>query len=259
MAVAASDGTGRLGAAVATSVLRVTLAARYNGGNSLRLIRIGAALGIVGSVGAAVGNILHPGVPTDTAAAARVIAHSAIWVPAHLVIAVTVFMMLFGLLALTVSLRHDRAHPWGVLGLLAGLVGVAIGFTLMAADGVTAKYAAVAWTNSVGAEEVPALSVASFAEMISFGLVVMFNIVFGGLTYLFYGIAVVLSDQFPTWAGWLIAVIGVASIGIGTIQALTGTSSPTIELLTIITPTLFTMWTVLMCVLVLRQKNAVQY
>lgn len=219
------------------------------------LIRTGAVLGIIGSVGAAVGNILHPAVPDDSEEAARLIAQSAIWVPAHLLIAVSVFMMAFGLLAVTYAAGRSRGYIWGVFGFVAAVAGVVIGIALMATDGITAKYASVAWLRSPGPEQAAALQVASFAEMISFGLVVMFNIFFGGLTFLCYGVAVALSSRFSTWLGGVIAVVGTGSIVIGVVQAASGTSSPTIELLTVITPSLFTLWTIIICVLMLRRTD----
>ena len=212
-------------------------------------------LGIVGSVGAAVGNILHPDVPDGDAAAADLIAGSAIWVPAHLLIAVTVSLMAFGLLAVTCSIGRPRASAWAVFGLVSAMTGVTIGVALMAADGITAKYASVAFIDSQGAASEAALQIAAFAERVSFGLVAMFNIFFGGLTYLFYGIAVALSRRFPAWLGVVIAVIGAGSVVIGCVQAIAGESSPTIELLTVITPSLFTLWTLTMCILLLRRPG----
>jgi len=67
------------------------------------IFRIGAAAGILGSLLAMVGNLLHPATPIeDPQGVAQTIAKSEIWVPVHLVIVVGLILMLGGLV-----FRHE--------------------------------------------------------------------------------------------------------------------------------------------------------
>jgi hypothetical protein len=75
--------------------------------------RIGAVAGIVGSLLAMVGNLLHPAPPIgDPEGVAQTIAQSEIWVPVHLVIVVGLILMLGTLVALS------RSIEGGVVGAL---------------------------------------------------------------------------------------------------------------------------------------------
>ena len=70
------------------------------------LFRIGVVAGIVGSLLAMVGNLLHPATPTgNPEGVARTIAQSANWVPIHLVIVVGLILMLGALVALSQNRR----------------------------------------------------------------------------------------------------------------------------------------------------------
>jgi hypothetical protein len=160
--------------------------------------------------------------------------------------------MLMGLAAISEVLKGSRSGAWARCGYLAAIVGLTIGITLMASDGMTAKYASEAWAQSSEPEKVAALAVAAMAEKISFGLVAMFNIFFAGFTYLFYGLAVASSVRFPHWLGWIAASTGVGAVVIGVVQAMSGTSSPTVEVLTIIFPTVITLWTAVLSIMILR-------
>jgi hypothetical protein len=221
----------------------------------LHLIRVGAVAGIVGSVAGAIGNIVHPSVPDAAVEAAQTIADSAIWVPVHVSIAIALFLMLMGLVAVYEMLNDGPSGAWARYGYVAAIVGLTVGVILMASDGITAKYASEAWVQAPEPEKVAALRVADMAEKVSFALVAMFNIFFAGFPYLFYGLAVARSRGFPQWLGWIAAVAGAGSIAVGVAQAMSGSSSPTIELLTIVLPTVITLWTAIMGVLILRALN----
>jgi hypothetical protein len=76
------------------------------------IFRIGAVAGIVGSLLAIVGNLLHPATPTgNPEGVARTIAQSENWVLVHLVIVVGLILMLGALVALSRS-RAESLAPW---------------------------------------------------------------------------------------------------------------------------------------------------
>ena len=59
-------------------------------------------------------------------------------------------------------------------------------------------------------------------ETMNFALASLFNLVFAGVTFILFGLAVARSDVYPQGLGWVVLVAGVASIGAGLVQALTG-------------------------------------
>jgi hypothetical protein len=111
------------------------------------IFRIGAVAGILGSLLAMVGNLLHPATPTgNPEGVARTIAQSANWVLVHLVIVVGLILMLGALVALSRSI--EGGVPGVVLawlGSIAAVAGVTVGVILVIVDGVAAKHLADAW------------------------------------------------------------------------------------------------------------------
>jgi hypothetical protein len=69
------------------------------------------------------------------------------------------------------------------------------------------------------------------------------------------GLAVALSDVFPRWLGWTAAIAGVGSIGAGLIQAFTGEPTMTSLILTIIGPTVISLWLLVMGILLVRKTS----
>ena len=112
-------------------------------GTDAWVVRLGAWGGIVGSLLAMVGNLLHPAPPTDDpAGVATTISESGIWVPVHLVIVVGLILMLGGLVAISGSIQGGIAGALAQLGLVAAAAGVAVGVILVIVDGVAAKHLA---------------------------------------------------------------------------------------------------------------------
>src|SRR5215211_9031551 len=91
------------------------------------IFRIGSVAGIVGSLLAMVGNLLHPATPIgDPQGVARTIAESENWVLVHLVIAVGLILMLGGLVALSRSIEGGLAGVLARLGSVAAVAGVTV-------------------------------------------------------------------------------------------------------------------------------------
>src|SRR5918998_6747439 len=110
------------------------------------IFRIGAVAGIVGSLLAMVGNLLHPATPIgDPQGVAQTIAQSERWVLVHLVIVVGLILMLGGLVALSRSIEGGVAGALAQLGFVAAVAGVTVGLILVIVDGVAAKHPADAW------------------------------------------------------------------------------------------------------------------
>src|SRR5918995_4803949 len=218
------------------------------------IFRIGAVAGIIGSLLAMVGNLLHPATPIgDPQGVARTIAQSEIWVPVHLVIVVGLILMLGALVAISRSVEGGVAGALAQLGYVAAVAGVTVGGILVIVDGVAAKHLADAWEAAPPEQAAVALRVVLAEEAINFALASLFNILFAGVTFILLGLAVAWSGEYPGWLGWVVVVAGVGSVPVGLVQAYTGESIGFTKIATIIFPTIITLWVVVMSVLLWRK------
>src|SRR5215208_4214840 len=205
------------------------------------IFQIGSVAGIVGSLLAMVGNLLHPATPIgDPEGVARTIAQSERWVLVHLVIVVGLILMLGALVQ---------------LGSVAAVAGVTVGVVLVIVDGVAAKHLADAWEAAPPDQAAAALRVVLAEEAINFALAALFNILFAGVTFIVLGLAVASSGEYPRWLGWMVVIAGVGSVLVGLVQAYTGESIGFTRIATIIFPTIITLWVVVMSVLLLRKAG----
>jgi hypothetical protein len=126
--------------------------------------------------------------------------------------------------------------------LAAAVVGIAIGVILVILDGVAAKQLADEWAVAPPEERTIALRLVLANETINFAIASSFTIVFAGATFLLFGLAVAFSGVYPRWLGWVAVGAGILSVGAGLIQALTGEPTMASRILTIIGPTVITLW-----------------
>jgi hypothetical protein len=223
------------------------------------ILRVGSVAGIAGALLGMVGNLVHPATPIDDPeGVARAIADSSGWVVIHLVIVVGLVLMLGGLVALGHSIRDGLPGALARLGTAAAVAGVTIGLILVIVDGIAAKQLADAWAVAPPDERATALRVVLAEETINFSLAALFNIVFAGATFILYGLAVAWSGLYPRWLGWVVAAAGVGSVAAGLVQAVAGEPTTLSRVLTIIFPTVITLWLVQMNVLVLRRAATLE-
>jgi hypothetical protein len=221
-----------------------------------RIYLIGGVAAIVGSLMGMVGNLIHPATPLDDPeGVARVIAESDAWTAIHLVIVFGITLMLGGLVALYQSIRDSRAGALARLGLAAGIVGIAIGVVLVILDGVGAKQLADEWAIAPQDERATALRIVLANETINFALASSFNIVFAGATFILFGLAVATSGVYRSSIGWVVVIAGIASVGAGLIQAFVGEPTTASRVLTIIGPTVITLWLLAIGVLLVRKTR----
>lgn len=226
-------------------------------GTEVWIVRLGAWGGVVGSLLAMVGNLLHPATPTgDPQGVARTIADSGSWLPVHLLIVVGLILMLGGLVAIARSIQQGAAEALAWLGLLAAVAGVAVGAILVIVDGVAAKHLAQAWAQAPPQEAAAALRVVLGEETINFALAALFNILFAGVTFILLGLAVAMDGKHPRGPAWAVVVAGVGSILVGLVQAYQGESVPFTRVATIISPTVITLWVAWMSLRLLRTRAA---
>lgn len=217
------------------------------------VFRIGGVAAIVGALLGMVGNLIHPVTPVDDPeGVARVIADSGIWVPVHLAIVLGIVLMLGGLVAIHHSIRGGVAGALARFGLVAAIAGAAIGLVLVILDGVAARQLAQEWAEASPADRLVALGLVHVNETINFALASLFNFVFAAVTFILFGLAVAFSHVYPRWLGWTVFLAGVLSIGAGLIQAYVGEPTGASRVLTIIGPSVITLWLLVMGVLLLR-------
>jgi hypothetical protein len=234
--------------------IRSVVAPGERDGSKEWILRIGAGAGIAGSLVAMVGNLLHPATPTgDPEGVARTIAESDIWVADHLAIVLGLILMLGGLVAIARSITVGASGALARLGEVAAVAGVTVGLILVTLDGVAAKHIAEAWAAAPPEEAPAALRLVLAEETINFALAALFNILFAGVTFILYGLAVVLSGMYPRWLGWVSVLAGLGSVAVGFVQAYVGESTPVTRILTYVFPTVITLWVVRMALLVLRR------
>lgn len=221
------------------------------------LFRLGGIAAIFGSLLGLVGNLIHPVTPlNDPEGVAHVIAHSDAWFGIHFAIVIGIGLMLGGLVALARSIPEGWAGALSRLGLFAGTAGIAIGLILVILDGVAAHQLARQWANAPADLKPVALQAVLANETTNFALASLFNLVFAGATYILFGLAVALSKVYPKWMGWVAVVAGTGSVAAGFIQAAAGVPTTASRILTIIGPTVITLWTATIGVLLVRKSRA---
>jgi hypothetical protein len=227
--------------------------------SSTWVFRIGSAAGIAGALLGMVGNLIHPATPTDDPeGVARAIADSELWVADHLAIVLGLILMLGGLVAIAHSIQGGLPGALARLGSVAAVAGITVGLILVTLDGLAAKQIAEAWTTAPPEEQAAALRLVQAEETINFALAALFNILFAGVTFILYGLAVAWSRVYPRWLGWVVVVAGLGSVVAGLVQAYAGESTTVTRVLTIVFPTVITLWLVQICVLLFRQAPALE-
>src|ERR671918_1171151 len=207
------------------------------------VFRLGGVAAIGGALLGMVGNLVHPVTPIDDPeGVARVIAQSGSWVPIHLAIVLGVVLMLGGLVAIRVSVREGVAAALSRFGLVAAVMGATVGLVLVILDGVAARQLAQEWAAGPPEGRGVALALVHANETINFALASLFNLVFAAVTFVLFGLAVVLSGTYPRWLGWVAVLAGALSMAAGTIQASVGEPTEASRLLTIVGPSVITLW-----------------
>jgi Domain of unknown function (DUF4386) len=137
--------------------------------------------------------------------------------------------------------------------------GITVGLILVILDGLAAKRIAEAWATAPASEQPAALRLVLAEETINLAPAALFNILFAGVTFILYGLAVAWSRVYPRWLGWVVVVAGIGSVVAGLVQANAGESTTVTRILTVIFPTVITLWLVEMGVLVLRKAPSPEH
>jgi hypothetical protein len=129
-------------------------------------------------------------------------------------------------------------------GVLTVLVGI---------DGLASKATHDAWAAAPEAEKAVALRVAEAMENVDVGIFSVWIILFFGATFILYGLAVAMSDNFPKWLGWVAAALGLISLVVGFYQSYDGLSVEVTNYAFATVATPLTVWVLVMAILMGRK------
>lgn len=222
------------------------------------LSRFGSVSAMLGAILGFIVNFLHPRTPdiANPEAYLKEVVESAIWIGDHVGILFAVLLAVGGYAAIYRSFTKEPGAAWARLGFVSALLGAAIISVLMGTDGVAAQSVATAWANAPVAEKAVALRVGIALAQINFALFSLAIVVWFGVTNILYGLAIVTSDVYPGWLGWVALLGGVASALVGLNQAYRGLSVVTTNILFPIVSTVLIVWFFIVGVLLWRKSGA---
>ncbi len=226
--------------------------------NPRPLYRIGAIMLVVGSVLAVATNLIHPNPQEigDPIAQLKLISASDPWGPIHVGIVLSSMIRLAGLVALTYSFAGGYGAAWARIGLAGAIVGAAAAVVLFAVDGIASQRLAMVWANAPPAELAIAFQVSQSNQYVGFGIYGLWIMIFFGLTYVAYGLAVAYSREYPRWLGWIAVAGGAAGFAIGYFQYFSGLTDLLTNKLFPGCAIVLATWTVVMGWLLWRKASA---
>jgi hypothetical protein len=208
------------------------------------LFRVGAISAMVGAVLGLVFNLLHPrGGGIDTSQEELdLVADSGIWLFDHFMIAWALAFSFLGLVAIARSFTGEAGESWGRFALAAAIGSIAIALVGVTVDGMAMKEVADNWAEAGRGTGSSAFAAGDAVANVSLAL---FTAVIGslfGFTALLFGIAGLVSTNYPRWLGYVAVVAGVAGLVTASITFLTGPSDVTFNVLFAGSSILFTIW-----------------
>jgi hypothetical protein len=187
--------------------------------------RTGALLLALGVVTSIIGNSLHPSRedPMDNPRVFQEYAQSDGWITAHLGQFAGYLFAFAGLVVLSQLLLGERARAAVAahLGFAAATASVAVAAVLQAVDGIALKALVDHWAQAAGPQQAVAFGAAESVRWLEIGINSLFRLL-QGTTLVVVGLALVLSDRFPRWLGWLGIICGLALVLRGIAVAFVG-------------------------------------
>jgi hypothetical protein len=135
------------------------------------------------------------------------------WIPIHFTQWVAALVFFGGLIALYFAMTPKREGPTVLARFgLAGVVLTAAAITMLqAVDGIGLKWAVDAWVDAPADQEPSTFAAAMALRWTEYAVQSYSNILLG-LTLIFFGLAIALSNAYSRWPGWLAAAAGVSWI-----------------------------------------------
>ncbi len=208
------------------------------------LWKVGGLLAIVGGVIFMIANMIHPRSPDLEVyeEQIRTVAASDIWIVDHLAFLLGALLIILALYALGRSISDGPAATWARFGSLTAVISGGVISVLIGLDGIASKFVHDGFLAASAAEEATALRISEMLEEVDVAIFSVFILVFFGITFLFYGLAVALGSEYPTWLGWTAVVLAAAALIIGTVQAIDGLSTITTSVMFVGVASLLNLW-----------------
>lgn len=221
------------------------------------LLRIGSLSLMAGALLAVTFNLLHPrtaGV-ADVETVLRMIADSAAWDLIHAALLLGVLLIVAGLVAVEQSIEGEPGAAWARLGRTGALLSGAVYLVLSAVDGRARKVMAESWLHAPPPERPAAFRASEGLEMVNFGLFSVFGVVFFGLTFILFGLAIAKSDVYPRFLGWVGLIGGLVSFFVGSAHLLRGPSVLMTNILFTVFSLILTAWLLVVGALLWRRAS----
>lgn len=196
------------------------------------LFRLGGGALLLGGLLAVLVNFLHPRVEEFTAAAeVQMIADSSNWLFVHYLAAWATAFIFVGFLSLGSYIARGGAQTWGRIVRGAAVGAATMSLLTWLVDGMAMKRLVDA--GGPAAEAGAEISLALFTGTIGTTF---------GLAPLLFGLAMLATDTFDRWLGWLAVAGGAAGLLISSIHFLDGPSPGVTNAFFTIVAGLLTVW-----------------
>src|SRR3712207_1917062 len=225
------------------------------------LLRMGAGSIVLGTLISTIAGFFHGGGahPEDLAATLPAYAANANWEMVHLAQFVDNTLLLVGFLALyrsIIAVTGTRASAaLARMGIVVAVIAEGIYAINQAVDGIANKFVAQQWVNAAPDEKAVAFQVADAVRHIEIGTSSFWELS-GGITLLFFGLAIVLSRGYPRLLGWAAIAIGVGLFAFALNVAYNGFSfgSP-LGMVGMAASFLLTLWTLVLAFFLWRKAS----
>ncbi|TDD41553.1 hypothetical protein [Saccharopolyspora elongata] len=179
-------------------------------------LRFGAVCAVVGTVGYLVAFLLHGNLPDETTESLLTYIARRPWALHHMAIVFCFLLWIVALTGLAQSLKRSGAWVLGRLGLGCAMLGMGVLLWHYNIDGPALEQVADAWAASSGAEQAVHLERGTVLTMATNAMFPLYVTLLLGLPFILFGIAIVLSTNYPSWLGWIAAAAGAVSFIAGT-------------------------------------------
>ena len=180
-------------------------------------------------------------------------ADSDIYILDHLLFLIGTLMLVGGLVALQRSITGERGAAFARYGYVVALLSTGLLAVLTGIDGRASKVIFDAWAAAPAADADTLMMIAEATEELNFGMFSVWIMLFFGITYILYGLAVSTSDNYPKWLGWAAVALGAVSFVVGAIVNLDGPSELLVGFIFSGVASLLVFWTLAMGVLMWRK------
>ena len=220
------------------------------------LVKVGAGFAILGAILGAVGNGLHPHLTNPSLEAfLTLVASRADWTALHLTIILSIIFIVGGLFGVYRSLPNEPAAGLARLGFAVAVAGSALVAVNFASDGFAMKNIASAWAGASAADQATMLPAAQVMYQIDLGFYTVWIFLFLGLPFVLYGAALIWSDVYPRWLGWLGLIGGAGCTIVGVMQYLGGETT-LLTTLFLVFSVAITIWVFIIGLLLWRKSAA---